>query len=92
MLRIRFKVADPDYRPITFPPPWPWWCTGSAHDESYSVLVAYAESESQLLEFWPDATDLDADETDEITFTSRFPAPDWWQDKGVFPVITMEKG
>ena len=37
--RHRFKTDLEDYRPVTFPPPGPYWCTGETDD--HSVVVAY---------------------------------------------------
>jgi hypothetical protein len=76
MLRARFRANPDDYRPIKWPPPGPFWCTGSGED--YSIVVAYVQSEQQLLEFWPEAENIDAEPRDEFTFTSRFERPDWW--------------
>jgi len=78
MIRARFHANADDWRPIKFPPPGPAWCTGYAADGSYSTVVAYAESEDQIREFWPEASNIEADDRNEITFTDRFPRPDWW--------------
>lgn len=79
-LRVRFSQPDVegDYRPVKWPPPGPYWCTGyNADDEC--IIVAFVRAESQVREFWPGAAPLDfCDERDEITFTSRFPEPEWW--------------
>jgi hypothetical protein len=78
-----FSVDDP--RPVTFPPPGPYWITGEAGAGSYATIVAYfpAASETGPRNFWPD-TDLDRwdgysqQEQNEIEFTSRFAKPGWW--------------
>jgi hypothetical protein len=76
-LRVRFHANEEDYRCIKFPPPGPYWCSG--YGEDYSVIVAYVKTEAQILEFWPDATEVEIlQERDEIIFTDRFPRPDWW--------------
>lgn len=80
MIRARFRAHPDDPRPVKFPPPYPWWHTGSGDD--YSIVVAYADSEDQILEYWPEATDIDAEERDEITYTDRFPKPDWYAPTG----------
>lgn len=77
MIRSRFKANYPDFRPVKYPYPHPWWCTGTAGDESHSTLVAYADNEDQIKEFWPEAEDIESEERDEYTFTSRFPRPVW---------------
>lgn len=79
MIRARFRVNPDDYRPVKFPPPHPYWCTGQAGDGSYAILVAYADNEDQLREFWPDAHDIEAQERHSYAFTDRFPKPDWFQ-------------
>ncbi len=78
MIRARFKANYDDWRPVKWPPIGPCWCTGYAGDESHSVVVAYVESENQVREFWPEATDIDGEPRDTIVFTDRFARPDWW--------------
>lgn len=78
MIRARFRANPDDWRPIKFPPPGPCWCTGYAGDGSSSVVVAYLANEDQVLEFWPEATEIDCAPAESITFTSRFERPDWW--------------
>lgn len=76
MLRVRFKSTHPDYRPVKWPIKHPYWCTGQG--EGYSILVAYADSEEQIKELWPEATELDSEEVNEYLFTPRFPKPEWF--------------
>ena len=77
MIRVRFFTKSEDYRPIKFPPPGPYWCTGGPIDAH--TIVAYFENEAQIKEFWPEAFDIDIHrENCEPTFTGRFPKPDWW--------------
>jgi len=78
MIRARFKANADDWRPVKFPPPGPCWCTGYATDDRYAIVVAYVANEEQVREFWPEATDIDAEDASEIIFTSRFERPDWW--------------
>lgn len=78
MIRARFQANADDYRPIKWPPPGPYWCTGYAGDESHSIVVAYVESVKQLREFWPEAADITTQDADAFIFTDRFPRPDWW--------------
>lgn len=85
MIRARFKLhmnvlEDPeDYRPVSWPIKHPYWCTGSGEDSDgdFWTIVAYADSEEEILSLWPEACEIDAEERDEYTFTSRFPRPDW---------------
>jgi len=83
-LRVRFFLpGEDDYRPIKFPPPGPYWCTGySMRDGGDApVIVAYVKTENQIIEFWPEAADIDIHERDtEIVFTTRFAKPAWWQE------------
>lgn len=78
--RIRFyvdrKEVQFDFRPIEFPPPGPYWCTGFS--ESDYVLVGYFKTEAQLYEFWPEARLDSVDDKEEIVFTDRFPKPEWF--------------
>ena len=77
-IRARFHANSEDFRPIKWPPVGPYWCTGESGDGSYSIIIAYVEREDQIKEFWPESTDIDASEHEEITFTDRFQKPDWW--------------
>ena len=74
--RHRFKTDLEDYRPVTFPPPGPYWCTGETDD--HSVVVAYLPKGEPLLKWWPDAIEVETVEEEVIFFTDRFPRPTWW--------------
>lgn len=76
MIRARFRANEDDWRPVKWPPPGPCWCTG--YGETYSVVVAFCDSEEQILEYWPEAEDIESTPNSEITFSSRFPKPEWW--------------
>ena len=80
MLRVRFHTSSvDDPRPVKFPPPGPWWCTGEAGDGSYATVVAYVEKIGQVKKFWPEAKSLDHHATEEPVFNGRFPKPKWWK-------------
>lgn len=79
MLRVRFKTNGEDYRPVYWPIKYPFWCTGYAGDGSYTILVAYVDSEQALMDLWPEAYDLDIEEVDSYTFTDRFKKPGWFE-------------
>lgn len=79
-LRHRFYQPTDDYRPIKWPPPGPYWCSGIRDSDDASVIVAYTKTPEQVTEFWPEAEDIDTQERDELTFTDRFARPDWWTD------------
>lgn len=78
MIRARFKTDENDPRPVVWPIKHPYWVTG--YGEGYSIVVAYADDEAEVLRNWPDATDIEADEAESYVFTSRFPKPDWLAD------------
>jgi hypothetical protein len=72
-----FKVNALDYRPMAFPPPGPYWCSG--HGEGFAQLVAYLPAGENLRHWWPDAHDVESEPRNEIRFTEIFPQPDWWK-------------
>ena len=72
--RCRFKSIDT--MPVKFPPPAPYCCTGSNID--CCTIVTYVKSIDQVLEYWPDAIDIEAEEVEEIVYSSRFPKPEWY--------------
>lgn len=74
MIRARFFSAV-DYRPVSWPIKHPYWWAGMSGDRY--VVVAYADSEEQILELWPEAENLDYEECDDYTFTSIFSKPRW---------------
>lgn len=76
MIRARFKANMNDYRPVKWPVKHPYWCTG--YGTNYSIVIAYADNEAEILENWPEAQDIDIEEVEEYTFSSRFPKPDWF--------------
>lgn len=75
MLRVRFHANEEDYRPVKWPVKHPFWCTG--YGDGYSIVVAYADTVEEIMENWPEATELDLEECSGYTFTSRFPKPAW---------------
>lgn len=77
MIRARFRANEDDYRPVNWPVKHPFWCTG--YGDGYSIVVAYADNEAEILINWPEATNIETREATEYTFTSRFPKPDWFE-------------
>ena len=61
---IKFKDCGNDYRPVKWPIKYPYWCTG--------------ESVEQIKGLWPEAYMIECEEVNEITFTTRFPKPKWY--------------
>ena len=82
MQRIRFKVNPDDPRPVNWPIKHPYWVTGYAGDDSYAIVVSYADDRQYILENWPDAIELEVQEVEGYLFTGRFPKPEWftWDD------------
>lgn len=82
--RFRFHANAGDYRPVTWPPVGPYWCSGygcdSGEDDAgeHSIVVAYAHSLDEIMTQWPEASNIDAEEGVEIEFSGRFPCPKWW--------------
>ena len=74
---IKFKDCDSDFRPINWPIKYPYWCTGQNSDSF--VIVAYADSIEQIEELWPEAYNIEANEVQEIVFTTRFQKPEWYK-------------
>lgn len=77
MIRARFKANLDDYRPVKWPVKHPYWCSGFTAE--HSIVVAYADSEAEILNNWPEATDIEAEVVEDYFFSSRFPKPDWWE-------------
>jgi len=76
MIRARFRANPDDYRSINWPVKYPYWCTG--YGIGYSIVVAFAEDEEEILRNWPEATHIDSEDVEKVTFTDRFPKPDWY--------------
>jgi hypothetical protein len=78
--RFRFHANADDPRPITWPPPGPYWVTGYGDD--YATVVAYLPGRRRPTSraLWPEATHIDEqDAPNGPEFTGRFSKPDWWQ-------------
>lgn len=61
---------------LKWPIKYPYWCTGESVDAF--VIVAYAENVEQIKGLWPEAYMIECEEVNEITFTTRFPKPKWY--------------
>ena len=83
MLKCRFylniEAVDEDYRPVIWPIKYPYWCSGESENDF--ILIAYVDSIEDLMKQWPEAHDIDSEEVKKIEFSSRFPKPDWYQEK-----------
>lgn len=76
MIRARFKANEDDYRPVQWPVKHPFWCTGFG--DGFSVVVAYADDEDEILRNWPEADEIDSEEVKSYSFSNRFPKPQWF--------------
>ena len=79
-IRARFHANYEDSRPVKWPPPGPFWESGFAANEEYSVVIAYVKTEDQIKEFWPEADNIDATHGESIVFSGRFQKPSWWNE------------
>lgn len=75
-LRHRFQANLADPRPVTFPPPGPYWVSGLGED--YAIVVAYLPPDVEVSTYWPEAKEVESEERASLTFTDRFPKPEWW--------------
>jgi len=80
--RYRFYTRSEDYRPVKWPPPGPYWCSGYSEDDQgeAAVLIAYITKGVKLRDYWPEAESAEFTEASGIIFTDRFPCPEWWRD------------
>jgi hypothetical protein len=86
--RVRFTLSEAidDFRPIEWPVLGPYWCTGHVANSDFSkylpIIVAYWPSDKldELRKFWPEFKgEFDfVEEKETITFSDRFPKPDYW--------------
>lgn len=75
MIRARFHANVQDPRPVTWPIKHPYWITGWG--DGYSIVVAYADDEAEILRNWPEANQIEAESVEEYHFSARFPRPGW---------------
>lgn len=82
-IRYRFKTkAVDDYRPLEDMAEikCPWWCSGEGND--FVVIVCYLPKGVDLKKYWDDAYEIVAQAVESITYTDRFPKPDWLESEG----------
>ncbi|MCD7996503.1 MAG: hypothetical protein LUH21_04635 [Clostridiales bacterium] len=80
LIRYRFKTRSvDDFRPLIDMAyiQMPYWCTGTAGDDSYATIVCYLPENEELKKYWDDAYGIEYDKTDEIIYTDRFQKPKW---------------
>lgn len=84
LVRYRFKtksVQDPrplkDLKHIGMP----YWISGYTCDNNFNtnavIIICYLPKDVDLKEYWDDAFEIETQERSEITYTDRFPKPDW---------------
>jgi len=79
MLRVRFHANYEDSRPVNWPVKHPFWETGCAGDESYAIVVSYADNIEYITTNWPEAMEIEIlEENAQYRFTDRFPKPSWF--------------
>jgi len=75
---LNIKEVKEDYRPVIWPIKYPYWCSGES-DKDF-IMVAYVESLDDLYKQWPEAKKVDYESVKKVTFTDRFPKPDWYEE------------
>ena len=79
--RYRLKTHSVnDCRPVIFDPKFPWWKSGLGEDQGrmFAIIIAYIPFHEDIYAYWPDAFDVEFTEHDHITFTSRYPQPEYF--------------
>lgn len=54
------------------------WRMSSDEETRYSIGQFKAENVEQIKGLWPEAYMIECEEVNEITFTTRFPKPKWY--------------
>lgn len=44
------------------------------------ILVAYVNDIDELMNLWPEASDVYIEKVNKILFSDRFPKPDWYKE------------
>ena len=81
LIKYRFYTKSvEDYRPLIdlASIKMPYWCTGTAGDDSFVIIVCYLPENEDLFKYWDDAYNImKLDEVDSITYSDRFSKPSW---------------
>lgn len=59
MLRVRFHANYNDSRPINWPVSHPFWESGFTGDESYAIVISYANDLDYITTNWPEASEIE---------------------------------
>lgn len=81
MFKVRFLANANDYRPVSWPIKYPYWCSGYTGNEA--ILIAYVDEIDDIFKLWPEAKNLEYTEETEIVFSSRFVKPEWYNQEEV---------
>lgn len=79
-IRYRFKTKSADDpRPLKDLKEigMPYWVSGYTGDMSAAIIICYLPVGVDLKEYWDDAFEINVQECSEITYTDRFPKPNW---------------
>jgi hypothetical protein len=80
-VRHRFYSHHADSRPVRYPPPGPWWCSGSTDDENgeIQIIVAFLPEGYEIKKYWPEVGEVSFSEPyGKIVYSDRFAKPEWW--------------
>jgi hypothetical protein len=72
-MRLRFEANEDDYRPIKWPPPGPYWCSGYLCGKVGAAIVialiplddstpeddSHSVAEKIVMEFWSEAKNIE---------------------------------
>jgi hypothetical protein len=79
--RVRFYSHDPDPRPVSWPPPGPYWNSGTGEDKDgndVQIIIVYTKEPNKLKEYWPEGRNFDCPLSPEpVRWHDLFPKPDW---------------
>lgn len=78
---VRWYIEGDDSRPVTFPTPVEWWCTGYSDTHSINCAIVHADDENGCVDVlrangWPECDSLDSCaevEADWRPIACRFP-------------------
>lgn len=73
-----FALEDGNSLPAQWPPPGPYWETG--RNEKHTMVRAYVRTIEQLREYWPDASYVVLREAGSISYSRKYPKPDWFEE------------
>jgi hypothetical protein len=79
-IRYRFQANWDDPHPDRVPSPGPWWIVRQDPDEDFSVIDAFLPQGEDLLSYWPEAEEIEIQETvAELLYSDERPQPSWFK-------------